>query len=258
MIAPVVLFLTPAETPVTLRIIAHELPPNTVPPKRVITPEFGTAVRVPLQVFVATGGFATCRPAGKVSVNATPLSAVVPFGLSIVKLNCWMPFSGMVGVGNPFVMVGGATTTIFAVEVFPAPPSLEVTAPVVLLLIPKLVPVTFTDKVHEPLSGTVPPLRLTEVALAAALNVPPQLFVGVGLLTTCNPLGRGSVKPTPVRDVEEFELPMVKLSEVLPFRGIDAAPKVLLMLGGNATVRFAEAVLPVPPLVEVTLPVVLR
>jgi hypothetical protein len=36
-----------------------------------------------------------------------------------------------------------------------------------------------------------------------------------------------------------------------------AAPKLLVIVGGAATVRFAEAVLPVPPLVDVTLPVVL-
>src|SRR5689334_17577396 len=36
-----------------------------------------------------------------------------------------------------------------------------------------------------------------------------------------------------------------------------AAPKALVMDGGAATVRFAVAVLPVPPLVEVTAPVVL-
>jgi hypothetical protein len=50
---------------------------------------------------------------------------------------------------------------------------------------------------------------------------------------------------------------MVKVREVVPFSGIEAAPKALVMLGGEATVRFADAVFPVPPLVEVTLPVVL-
>ena len=50
---------------------------------------------------------------------------------------------------------------------------------------------------------------------------------------------------------------MVKVSEVVPFKGICAAPKALVMEGGVATVKLAEAVLPVPPLVEVTAPVVL-
>src|SRR5438270_4066498 len=50
---------------------------------------------------------------------------------------------------------------------------------------------------------------------------------------------------------------MVNVSEVVPFKGICAAPKALVMEAGVATVKLAEAVLPVPPLVEVTLPVVL-
>ena len=43
---------------------------------------------------------------------------------------------------------------------------------------------------------------------------------------------------------------------VVPFNGMLAAPKALAMDGGEATVKFAVAVLPVPPLVELTAPVV--
>jgi hypothetical protein len=49
---------------------------------------------------------------------------------------------------------------------------------------------------------------------------------------------------------------MAKVKLVALFSGIEAAPKALVIVGGVATVRLAEAVLPVPPLVEVTLPVV--
>jgi hypothetical protein len=49
----------------------------------------------------------------------------------------------------------------------------------------------------------------------------------------------------------------LNVSEVAPFSGIVSAPKVLVICGGLATVRFADAVRPVPLLVEVTLPVVL-
>ncbi len=50
---------------------------------------------------------------------------------------------------------------------------------------------------------------------------------------------------------------MVNVSEVVPFNGMLAAPNALVIDGGVATVKLAEAVLPVPPLVEVTFPVVL-
>lgn len=45
---------------------------------------------------------------------------------------------------------------------------------------------------------------------------------------------------------------MVKLKDVEPFRGMLAAPKALLMVGGPTTLTLALEVLPVPPLVELT------
>src|SRR5579864_9594618 len=50
---------------------------------------------------------------------------------------------------------------------------------------------------------------------------------------------------------------MVNVNDVVPFSGMLAAPKALVIVGGVATVKLAEAVLPVPPLVELTAPVVL-
>src|SRR6185437_1020342 len=50
---------------------------------------------------------------------------------------------------------------------------------------------------------------------------------------------------------------MLNVSDVVPFSGMLAAPKAFVIDGGEATVKLAVAVLPVPPLVEVTFPVVL-
>ena len=50
---------------------------------------------------------------------------------------------------------------------------------------------------------------------------------------------------------------MVNVSDVVPFSGMLAAPNALVIDGGEATVKLAEAVLPVPPLVELTAPLVL-
>src|SRR5579864_8815066 len=50
---------------------------------------------------------------------------------------------------------------------------------------------------------------------------------------------------------------MVNVNDVVPFSGMLAAPKALVIVGGVATVKLAEAVLPVPPLVELTAPLVL-
>src|SRR5579885_3616372 len=49
---------------------------------------------------------------------------------------------------------------------------------------------------------------------------------------------------------------MANVRDVVPFSGIAAAPNAFVIEGGEATVKLAVAVLPVPPFVEVTLPVV--
>ncbi len=77
----------------------------------------------------------------------------------------------------------------------------------------------------------------------------------LGLATT-KPAGRLSVNASPVSGVV-FGFCMLKVSEVVPFRGIWDTPNCLVMVGGASTVRLAEAVLPVPPLIEFTGPVVL-
>jgi hypothetical protein len=49
---------------------------------------------------------------------------------------------------------------------------------------------------------------------------------------------------------------MLKVREVELFSRMLAAPKALVIVGAAATVKLADAVFPVPPLVEVTAPVV--
>src|SRR5689334_20391007 len=162
----------------------------------------------------------------------------------------------MLAAPNALMMTGGATTVIEALDVFPVPPSVDVTC-TLLFFTPAVVPFTLTETLQEPLCATVPPERLMEPAPATAVAVPPQVLLRVGGVATTSPAGRLSVKATPVSERLVFGLLMVKVSEVVPFSGIVAAPKAFVIVAGVATVRFAVAVLPVPPLVEVTLPVVL-
>jgi len=89
---------------------------------------------------------------------------------------------------------------------------------------------------------------------AVAVAVPPQPLLKPFGVATASPEGSKSVKATPVNVTFQFGLLIVKLRLVVPFIGTIAAPKLLLMVGGTATVRFAEAILPVPPFVDVTPP----
>jgi len=119
------------------------------------------------------------------------------------------------------------------------------------------VPCTFTETVQLALAARVPAERLMLPDPATAVAVPPQvLFKPLGVATT-NPAGRLSVKAMPVRARLVLGFWIVNVSEVVPFNGMLAAPNTLVIEGGVATVKLADAVLPVPPLVELTLPVVL-
>jgi hypothetical protein len=92
---------------------------------------------------------------------------------------------------------------------------------------------------------------------AAAVNVPPQVLFTKGGFPTIRPEGRGSVNAIPVSAEVALLLWIVNFNVVNPWSGMVADPKALVMVGAaTPTVRFADAVLPVPPFVEVMFPVV--
>ena len=132
------LFLTPAVVPVASTEKVQDDPAAgdavRVPPARVMVPLPATAVIVPLpQEPVTLGVAATTTPAGRLSVNATPLRALNVLGFVMVKLNVLLLFNAMLMGLNDLVMVGGATTVTLADAVLPVPPLVELTAPVVLV-----------------------------------------------------------------------------------------------------------------------------
>src|SRR5689334_349992 len=96
---------------------------------------------------------------------------------------------------------------------------------------------------------------------AVAVTVPPQVLAtpfGVATTSVADPgpplTGSVSLNATPLRSplTETFGLLMVKVRLVVPFSGTLAAPNSFAIVGGATTVIEAFAVLPVPPLVEVT------
>src|SRR6266849_1330239 len=95
----------------------------------------------------------------------------------MVKINVLLPLSRIVVGLKALLIVGGATTVSEAVLlVEPVPPSVEVMALVVLFFTPAVVPVTFTENVHDdPAAGdavNVPPERLMLPLPATAVIVP--------------------------------------------------------------------------------------
>src|SRR5579864_5542299 len=164
----------------------------------------------------------------------------------------------MVAAPNALAMLGGPITVIDAVLlVAPAPLSFDEIGPVVLFCTPAAMPFTFKLIVHDALAARLAPVRLMEPEPAAAVTVPLQVVVSPFGVATTNPAGSVSLNATPVRASDAFGLLMVKLIEVEAFSRMLAAPNAVVMVGGVATVKVADAVLQVTPLVEITLPVVL-
>src|ERR1044071_4254353 len=90
-------------------------------------------------------------------------------------------------------------------------------------------------------------------AVGVIVPVPHEPVRPFGVEIT-RPDGNASLNATPVSATVVLGFVTVKLSEVEPFSGILAAPNALAIVGGPTTVTEAFDVLPVPPLVELTLP----
>lgn len=101
---------------------------------------------------------------------------------------------------------------------------------------PAAVPVMLIEKLQELLCARVAPMRLMVPAPCVAEIVPPQVPVRPLGVDITRPAGSVSLKPMPDSDVVVLLFWIVKLSEVLPFSGMLAAPNALVSTGGPTTV----------------------
>lgn len=223
--------------PVTLRTTVHVPDAESDPPERLIDPD--PAVAVPPHVFANAGVAATTSPAGSASVNDSPFTAT-ELGLKIVNVRLVEPSSGIVEAPKISEIVGGAATVTLADAVFPVPPPVDPTAPVVLFCTPADTPVTLTTTVHGPVVPTLPPVRLTELDPAVAVTLPPQPFVSAFGVDTTRPPGSVSVKDSPLSGrVFGFVIVNVRLVELLS--GTVVPPNAFAITGGAATFKIEIA-----------------
>jgi hypothetical protein len=89
-----------------------------------------------------------------------------------------------------------------AEAVVPEPPLVELTAPVVLAKVPIPLARTFRLRVHAVFDAMDPPASEIVLAPAAAVAVPPQVFVKFGVVATARPDDSVFEKATPVSDTE--------------------------------------------------------
>jgi hypothetical protein len=239
--ALVVLICIPAAVPVTVSENVQEVLLARVAPLRLITLVFCVEVMVPPpQLPVSPLGVETIKPAGSESVKPMPVSDRA-LGLLIVKLKLVEPLSGIVVAPNALAIDGGPTTVSVSLAVFPGPLSFELTAPVMLVNWPAEVPVTFTTTVQELLTAMLPSVRLMLVLPAVADAVPPQLLVRPFGVATSKPAGSVSLNATPVSGTPTFGFWMVKVSMLVPLRGMVFGLNACAMLGAPAlTVNVAD------------------
>lgn len=212
-------------------------------------------VSVPPQTLLVA--VVTVSPVGSVSVKPTPVRETgLPAGFVMVNVKLVVALSAMVPGLNPFEIEGGASTVRLAVEVFPVPAFEDVTC-TLLLNVPAMLPCTLTKTVQDPPPVIAPLARLTELPPLTAVMPPPHELLTPGVDATVIPPGKVSVNATPLRAVLELGFVMLSVKVLVPPTGIEFGVKLLEIDGGDATVRLADAVLPVPPLMEVTFPVVL-
>ena len=150
----------PAVAAVTLTVTVQVpgVPLGMLRPLKLTEPAPAVAPTVPVQVVVAPGVPATRRfpgVVGNMSENATPVRATVfTVGFVSVKVIVEVPLTVILAGENALLIVGGDATVTVAVEVLPVPPFVEVTV-TELLFAPAVVPVTFTENVHELLGEVV-------------------------------------------------------------------------------------------------------
>ncbi|HSJ42114.1 MAG TPA: hypothetical protein VK955_13830, partial [Xanthobacteraceae bacterium] len=109
------LFFVPGVVPITLTTTVHEALAATVALARLADEAPAIAVAVPPQVFVNPFGVATTKPAGRLSVNATPVCGPLAFGLATVNVSDVVLDNAIVGAPKAFRIVAGTNGSNVAV-----------------------------------------------------------------------------------------------------------------------------------------------
>ena len=224
----VVLVCSPVSTPVTLMAMV-QLPLMGIRPfVSETTPVPAMAVAIPPQVLTNPLGFATFKPEGKLSVTATPDSAVVALGLLIVIASVVTPFRGITLTPNVLLMVGGrATTTVAVAGLTLVGASFVVSVELVFTLMPGLVPITLIEYRQLAFAGMVPEVIVSKPGVKFPAR--PQGLLRV--LTKDRPTGSVSENATPVSGVA-LGLASVNVRVVVPLTGNAAAPNAFVITGG--------------------------
>ena len=201
----------PAVAPVTVTLKLQLPPAAIVAPVRLIVRVAATVVILFVPPHSDDVESAMVKPTGRTSVNATPVSATVAFGLSMAKPKL-VELPVKIEVAPKILLITGGVTTVNEscpkpVEVVLGPVSVEVIFPLMLSYTPATSPKTLIEIVQLAVPESVPPLTsIVEVPAVAVIvspvNVPTeQLWLRPFGVPINKPVGSVSENPAPVRSL---------------------------------------------------------
>lgn len=207
-IADVVLTFVPVLVPATfIENVQEPLAAMVAPVRLALLPPAVAVMVPPPQDPERPLGVATTRPAGRASVNPTPVTLVELLGLVMVKLSDVVPPTAIEDAPNVLAIVGAASafTWMLADAGPPGPASVEVTVEVVLTKRPAVGPRTRTVMLQDwPAASTLDVLEKVPVP-GLMLKIPPPvakvLHVPPVCVTRVRPAGIVSLNATLVSGV---------------------------------------------------------
>jgi hypothetical protein len=138
-----------------------------------------------------------------------------------------------------------------AEAVLPLPPSVEVTASVVLFCVPVAIAEIFKANVHDTPAARVASDREMLSDPAVAVMVPPPQLPETPLgVVTMRPVGNVSANPIPLRELAVLGLLRAKVSEVVPCKATLAAPNDFEIVGGRMAGGLEDPAEEPPPQAE--------
>ncbi len=221
--------------------VTVQVPPAAiVPPENAIdiAPATGVKTGAPQPDVENVAGDATVMAPGelgKLSLNATPLSAVAAFGLAIWNVMAETPMPARVLVGENDLVITGGTIAVRVAVANPLAPVLvpdcaAETKSLTLLCAPAVVAVTFgTATLHVPLAARAPPENEI-VSGAVVVKEPPHVAVGP-LVATVRPEGKVSVKAMPDSAVPAFGLVTVNVKVEVPLTATTVGANAFVIVG---------------------------
>jgi hypothetical protein len=219
---------------VTFTVTVQEPLAGIVPAESATLGPLFAAVTVPAPHVVAPRGVVVfVIPAGYVSVNAAPVSAVA-FGLVIVIVRTEAELGDTLFGANAFAIVACCSTVSVAVAAAAVPAFVVVTLPVLLRYELALAEVTLTVTVQEPLAGIVPPESARLAPPLAAVTTPaPQVVAPEAEAVFTRPAGYESVNAAPVT-ASGFGFVSVIVITLVSFVPMEAGPKAFVTVSAEA------------------------